>query len=154
MTIFFFCTSNLKPLLLQACPLLQAIILLGLSYSNKAQPEASLNFDRRMKQLKTGYATVLAIWAGLNLVTGGILMFIATEDQLSYFSAMNSSWGVVNLGVAWFLYSHHNEVFNQSQTILQQMDHQRHAEKMILFSIGLNLAFIASGFALQLLGHT
>ncbi|WP_146896111.1 DUF6992 family protein [Adhaeribacter aerolatus] len=107
-----------------------------------------------MKELKTRHAVVLAIWAVFILIFGGISMVITTDEQLSSFHAMNSSWGLVNLGVAWFLYAHHNEVFEQPQTLLQQMDHQRHIEKMVLFSIGLDLAFIASGFALQRLGHT
>jgi len=76
-------------------------------------------------------------------------MCTAAEVQLAYFHAMNLCWGLVNLGVAWFLYAHHNKVFEQPQTLLQQMDRQRHAEKAILFNIGVDIAFIASGFALQ-----
>ncbi|CAN5920976.1 hypothetical protein BH24BAC1_BH24BAC1_20380 [soil metagenome] len=79
--------------------------------------------------------------------------FTSADEQLSYFHAMNASWGLVNLGVARFIYAHHNEVFDQPQTLLQQMNHQRHAEKIILFNIGLDLAFVASGFALQQFGQ-
>jgi multidrug transporter EmrE-like cation transporter len=106
-----------------------------------------------MKKLKISHAAVLAIWAGLNVVIGGTLMFISADEQLLYFYIMNVCWGLVNLGIAWFIYAHHNEVFNQPQTLLQQMNHQRHAEKAILFNIGLDMAFIASGFALQQHGY-
>jgi hypothetical protein len=118
------------------------LFLMSLTFSNQLQTHASLRFEKQMKQLKTRHAIVLAAWAVLNLIFGGILMVITTDEQLSFFHAMNGSWGLVNLGVAWFLYAHHNEVFEQPQTLLQQMDHQRHIEKMVLFSIGLDLAFI------------
>jgi uncharacterized membrane protein len=104
-------------------------------------------FDHSMEKLKKAQAKVLAVWAAINLLSGGVLTFI-TEGQLSYFHAMNASWGIINTGVAAFLYYHHNHVFDHAQTLLQQMDHQRHAEKMILFNIGLDITFMVAGIAL------
>ncbi|MEQ9442989.1 MAG: hypothetical protein RIG62_28385 [Cyclobacteriaceae bacterium] len=120
---------------------------LTLSYSPSQQQSISVTFDSRMKHLKTMHAKVLAIWAGTNMAGSGVLIF-STEASYFYFHAMNISWGLVNVGVAAFIYYHHNNVFRRPQSLLQQMDHQRHAEKMILFNIGLDHAFVATGMAL------
>jgi len=111
------------------------------------QSDTSVAFDRRMKQLKTAQGKVLAAWAGVNLITGSVLIFV-TEQWLYYFHAMNASWGLVNAGVAAFIYFHHNQVFNRPQTQLEQMSRQRHAENMLFLNIGLDIAFVVSGMAL------
>lgn len=128
-------------------PYLLTIGLFALCYPTQAQQDRMQAFDNRMKQLKKGHARVLLAWAGMNIITGGIFTFIV-EETLFYFHAMNTCWGIVNTGVAAFIFYHHNHVFKQPQTLLQQMDHQRHAEKMILFNIGLDITFIAVGLAL------
>jgi hypothetical protein len=110
------------------------------------------DFDRRMNNLKTIQALNLALWAALNILIGGIFIFIS-ESHHFYFHAMNISWNIVNTGVAAFLYFHHNGVFNKPLHILKQMDYQRHVEKIIMFNFGLDLAFIATGFALYYYGH-
>lgn len=107
-----------------------------------------LSFDQRIKVLKTAQAIFLAIWAGLNLLSGLLLIFTTTDHHFYFhFHAMNASWGLVNLIVAAFLYYHHNSIFNQPLTLLQQMDLQRHAEKMIMLNIGLDIAFVTAGWA-------
>jgi hypothetical protein len=113
----------------------------------QAQTDACLAFDQRMKQLKTAQGKVLAAWAGVNLVSGSVLIF-TTEQWYYYFHAMNGSWGLVNAGVATFIYFHHNQVFSRPQTLLEQMSRQRHAENMLFLNIGLDIAFVVSGIAL------
>ncbi|MEM8965126.1 MAG: hypothetical protein AAGE93_01830 [Bacteroidota bacterium] len=119
----------------------------ALATSIQAQQNISLTFDQRLKQLKTAQGKILALWAGINLMTGGILSFTA-EHWFFYFHAMNASWGLVNLGVAAFIYFHHNDIFNQPQTMLEQLSRQRHAENMLFLNIGLDVAFVVSGIAL------
>ncbi len=113
----------------------------------QSQMNTALAFDQRMKQLKTSQGKALAIWAGINLITGSVLIFM-TEQWFYYFHAMNASWGLVNAGVAAYVYFHHNRVFNQPQTLLEQVSRQRHAENMLFLNIGLDVAFVVSGIAL------
>lgn len=109
------------------------------------------DFDTRIRELKSSHALTLAAWAILNIITGAILV-ILTDDILYYFSLMNLCWGIINALFAIFIYFHHNNDLLKPQTLLQQMDNQRHAEKVILFNFGLDLAFIACGAALFAFG--
>lgn len=108
-------------------------------------------FDLRMKGLKKAHGGVLGVWAFLNLVVGLFSIFTTSDLFFNlHFHAMNASWGLVNIGVAAFIYLHHNSVFDHPQTLLQQMDHQRHAEKMTMLNMGLDLAFITTGLTFYL----
>lgn len=121
--------------------------LLTPAHSVRNRSDAHFTFDRRMRQLKTAQGKVLAVWAAVNLVAGGMLIF-TTEYWVFYFHAMNISWGTINAGVAAFIYFHYNHVFNHPQTLLDQVNRQRHAETMLFLNIGLDIAFIVSGLAL------
>jgi hypothetical protein len=123
-----------------------------LSRSISSYKNCSLSFDHRLKQLKFTHARILAAWAILNILSACIIPFFSYGKN-SYILAMNASWGIINLGIAAFIYYHHNSIFDQPQTVLQQMDHQRHVESIIPFNIGLDLAFVATGFALFNYGH-
>lgn len=143
----FFCTSGVMAFIIHYGPYLLSMGLLGLSYTAQARQDHMQTFDKRMKQLKMAHGSVLAIWAGLNILSGGMMAFFP-DGTIHYFFAMNASWGIINIGVAAFLYYHHNHVFEHAQALLQQMDHQRHAEKMILFNIALDITFVVAGIAL------
>jgi len=123
-----------------------------LFYPNPVKKDISKEFLRRMKILKTAQSMNLAFWAGLNILTGSIFIF-QTEAHLFYFFAMNISWNVVNTFVAVFLYAHHNHVFDQPISLINQMDYQKHIEKAIVFNLGLDMAFIATGFAMYYYGN-
>ena len=100
-----------------------------------------------MNSLKKAHAWALGCWAVLNLVTGGVFWFVAS-GKMAYFQLMNGCWGLVNAGVALFLFFHHHREMAQSKPLLRQMDIQRHAEKAILFNVGLDTAFVFAGVAL------
>lgn len=110
------------------------------------------DFDARIKKLKSSQAIVLALWAALNIVLGGLFSLFSL-NLYYYFHLMNFTWGIVNAFVAAFVYLHHNKDLTPPQPLLKQMDHQRHAEKIILFNIGLDVAFMVSGIALYLNGN-
>ena len=114
--------------------------------------EISKTFIKKIKFFKTAQAVNLAIWAGLNILVGIIFIFRA-EAHCFYFFVMNISWNLVNTGMAIFLYMHHNDVFERPISILNQMEYQRHIEKAIVFNLGLDLAFVATGFAMYYYGN-
>lgn len=104
-------------------------------------------YEQRLCYLKTMQGKVLASWALLNLFSG-LLMSFFTERILFYFHLMNLSWGIVNMGVALFIFYHHNHIFNKPQTNQEKWHHQIHAEKMMLLNVGLDIAFLMIGLAL------
>lgn len=114
--------------------------------------DISKTFIRKIKIFKTAQAVNLAIWAGLNILVGIIFIFQA-EAHRFYFFSMNISWNIVNAGMAIFLYMHHNDVFERPISLLNQMEYQRHIEKAIAFNLGLDLAFVATGFAMYYYGN-
>lgn len=105
------------------------------------------SFELKMERLKKAQGRVIAIWASFNIVAGGILAYTSEIEQ-SYFHLMNTCWGIINASLAAFLYFHHNEIFEVPQSILKQLNHQRHAENMLMFNIGLDIAFMALGVAI------
>jgi hypothetical protein len=100
-----------------------------------------------MNLLKKAHAWGLGGWAILNMGTGGILAFVS-QEKWTYFHLMNGCWGLVNAGVALFLYFHHHTEMALAKPLLRQMDIQRHAEKAILFNAGLDIAFVFAGVTL------
>ncbi len=115
-------------------------------------------FEREILRLKRGHGRVLSIWALINLVVGiGICSYLGgyTEGGTHfYFWSMNASWGLVNLLVGLYIIYHHHYKLLNPLTLLQQMDYQRHAEKMIFLNIGLDLFFMGIGAAMFMYGHT
>ncbi len=104
-----------------------------------------------MKTLKTAHSVTLAFWAGLNILVSSVFLF-HTEALHFYFFTMNISWNVVNAFVAVFLYAHHNDVFDRPISNLHQMEYQKHIEKAMVFNIGLDMTYIATGFAMYYYG--
>ncbi|WPP49975.1 DUF6992 family protein [Catalinimonas niigatensis] len=139
--------AGFKTIVCEQMPYLLTTGVFNPSSPKQTQQYNMQAFDHRIKQLKMAHARVLLAWAGVNTITSCILIFM-TEAALFYFYAMNVCWGIVNTVVAAFIFYHHNHVFKKPLTLLQQMDYQRHAEKMILFNIGLDIAFVAVGSAL------
>lgn len=113
-----------------------------------AQQDSLRIFDARMSRIKKTHGWLLASWATLNVLVGGILAF-TTKGEPAYVELMNMSWGVVNGGMAAFIYFHHQKEVEQPKTWLRQMDIQRHVEKAFLLNIGLDVAFIVGGVALH-----
>jgi hypothetical protein len=122
---------------------------LPFSSSSLGPSEALLRFDQRMLQLSRLHATVLGLWAFLNVVAGGIRTF-TTPGEVGplAFHTMNLSWGFINGGIAAFVYLHTKKSAAQPKMLLRRLNLQRHVEKVLLFNVGLDLAFIAAGIAL------
>jgi multidrug transporter EmrE-like cation transporter len=119
------------------------------SSSHVGVSDASLRFDQQMLQLSRLHATVLGFWASLNVVTGGILTFMHPGEVGSLaFHTMNLSWGFINGGIAAFVYFHTKKSAARPKMLLRRLNLQRHVEKVLLFNVGLDLAFVIAGIAL------
>ncbi len=115
-------------------------------------------FDKGILRLKQGHGLVLGIWALINLLVGaGVCLYLGgyvDGGAYFYFWSMNASWGFVNLLVGFYIIYHHRQKLADPLTLLQQLDYQWHAEKMIFLNIGLDLFFMGIGAAMLAYGHT
>ena len=64
------------------------------------------------------------------------------------FHTMNLSWGFINGGIAAFAYFQTKKSAAPPKMLLRRFNLQRHVEKALLLSIGLDLAFVTVGIAL------
>jgi hypothetical protein len=92
--------------------------------------------------------TILAAWAGVNIIQGSISATNATGSG-PYFFRMNAYWNVVNLGIATFGLIKLRKTYNKPYSIVQNHLEQQQLEKILLLNSGLDLAYIATGFLLK-----
>ncbi|MBD0255012.1 MAG: hypothetical protein ICV83_04770 [Cytophagales bacterium] len=124
------------------------ILLWLVSWQAFAQTDSLLAFDRRMRRLGRVHAAVLAGWAGLNVATGAVLS-LKSGGEAACFHAMNLSWGVINGSIAGFFYWHIRKSEVPPKALLRRLALQHHVEKVLLLNIGLDVAYVATGFALR-----
>lgn len=90
-------------------------------------------------------------WAGANMLGGGIMMTQSTGQQ-HYFHQMNLFWNVVNLGIGIpGLLGTYKE---KPQDFESVYNYQKRLEKVYLLNAGLDLGYVASGWALNNFGKT
>jgi len=98
--------------------------------------------------LKRVHARVLGSWATWSALTGGLGVCLLA-GQAAAFCLMSLTWGWVNGGIAAYLYYHHRKELRQPLSTFRQVEIQGHAEKIILFNAGLDVAYILGGLALR-----
>lgn len=101
----------------------------------------------RYNQNKTNM-TILAAWAGVNIIQGSISATNATESG-PYFFRMNAYWNLVNLGIASVGLFQLRKELKRSYTLTQNHLAQQKLEKILLLNSGLDLAYIATGLLLK-----
>ena len=106
----------------------------------------SLAADRINKN-KTNM-TILAAWAGINIIQGSIS---ATNAQGSdrYFFRMNSYWNLVNLGIATYGLVMVRKQLQKTISFKDNFREQQKTEKILLLNTGLDAAYIATGLFLK-----
>jgi hypothetical protein len=107
--------------------------------------EDQMSFLEKKTQIEKRSMTTLAGWAGLNIVSGSI-GWATTEDESKYFNQMNVAWNIVNLGISLpsLLRKHPKDLSNDE--IMRQ---QHTIEKVLLLNVGLDVAYVTSGFLLK-----
>jgi hypothetical protein len=126
--------------------LLITIAIIANAVNCFSQDSTFVLFDKqRIKHQKTGM-TILSAWSAANIV-GGLVLRNNTQDDTRYFHEMNILWNGVNLFIAGTgYYNSINEVANQDpfHVLAQQLK----LEKTLLFNIGIDVAYGASGLYL------
>lgn len=125
--------------------ILLAVILISLkSYS---QQQADLNsFNRERNRITRNGMITLAGWSAANLIYSGIATG-QTHGTNLYFHQMNVMWGGINLGLAALGYLGIKN--KDGMTLSQSLKQQSGVEKTYIFNLGLDAAYIASGFYLK-----
>lgn len=109
------------------------------------------DFDERFQIILRKHIAVLGWWSLVN-VLAGIAGMVLAEGLWKYFFMMNAAWGFINAGVTHIFIRHTFFRKFRQGNILQRFEVQRHAEKVLLLNIGLDLAYITTGLYLKALG--
>lgn len=119
---------------------------ISLQKQHQQQLSDSLTADRINKN-KTNL-TILAAWAGVNIIQGSISATNAKGSAKSFFR-MNAYWNVVNLGIAAYGLTMLRKQINRQYSFSQNYVEQQKTEKLLLLNTGLDAAYIATGFYLK-----
>lgn len=121
-------------------------MFLGFTAAAQSTPLQVFN-QQQAVTLKAGML-VLAGWAILNILLGGLKLTKATRSRKYYFQ-MNLYWNIVNLMIAGAaLYS----IFSKDPatvTLLQSLKQHLTYKKILYLNVGLDLAYIAIGAYLK-----
>jgi hypothetical protein len=91
---------------------------------------------------------VLGSWAALNIASGFIIAG-QTQGEAKYFWQMNAYWNLVNGGLAVLGYIGARKAMARKYDLAENEKAQLSIEKLYTFNLGLDLAYIASGFFLR-----
>ncbi len=122
------------------------ILLLCADFAIAQSLEVKNMHDQRIK-FANNSMYILGSWALLNIGSGALLQKNATGSN-KYFHQGNAYWNLVNLGLAGFsLYANSRADFPPNASVLFQNENQ--FQRILLFNAGLDLGYIATGWALN-----
>ena len=103
---------------------------------------------KRRNQLNKTNMTILAGWAGVNIIQSSISSANAKGSDKAFFQ-MNTYWNFVNLAVAGIgLYSV-KKVATKKLSLAQNINKQQQLEKILLVNSGLDVGYVFAGLYLQ-----
>jgi hypothetical protein len=91
---------------------------------------------------------ILGSWAAVNIVSGFIISG-QTQGEAKYFWRMNAYWNLVNGGLAVIGYLGVRKTMAKKFGLSENENAQLSIEKLYAFNLGLDLAYIATGFYLR-----
>lgn len=121
------------------------VSLLVVSPVAAAESDPALFTAERNRTTRIGMS-ILGGWALTNMAVGAPLYFTSTGENRS-FHEMNVMWNVVNSGIAaaGYLGSRAPE---HELTLSEALEAQRSIESALLLNMGLDVAYMAAGWAL------
>jgi hypothetical protein len=111
------------------------------------------NTHEKQVQLTRNGMISLNTWAGVNLIGSGIGWGL-TNGQQKYFHQMNVMWNVVNVGIAIPGLLGTKKLARESVTFSKVAQRQNKLENVYLFNAGLDVGYMATGWALFNFGNT
>ncbi len=108
------------------------------------------DFDERFLVILNKHLALLGWWCFLNFFVGIPLLFYV-DGWAWYFLLMNMTWAGINFGIVLLIFDH---VFRRrflKSNVFQRFEVQRHVERMLLFNIGLDIAYVFAGLWLKTL---
>lgn len=103
---------------------------------------------KRRNQLNKTNMTILAGWAGVNIVQSSISSANATGSDKAFFK-MNTYWNVVNLAIAGVGLYGVKKAANKKLSLMQNVSEQQKLEKILLVNSGLDVGYVFAGLYLQ-----
>lgn len=111
------------------------------------------NTHEKQVQLTRNGMISLNTWAGVNLIGSGIGWGL-TNGQQKYFHQMNVMWNVVNVGIAIPGLLGTKKLARESVSFSKVAQRQNKLENVYLFNAGLDVGYMATGWALFNFGNT
>lgn len=103
---------------------------------------------KRRNQLNKTNMTILAGWAGVNIVQSSISSANATGSDKAFFK-MNTYWNVVNLAIAGVGLYGAKKAANKKLSLMQNVSEQQKLEKILLVNSGLDVGYVFAGLYMQ-----
>lgn len=102
------------------------------------------SWNRERIQIGKSGMAILSGWAIGNLAVGGIGNF-STSSHKKYFHQMNAAWNVVNLSISATAYYRYHQMDSHALSLTKSLREARKMENILLFNMGLDLGYIATG---------
>lgn len=118
----------------------------------RAQPTFNDSIATARNQLIKRSMLTLGSWAVVNIGTG-FAIAPGTQGQTQYFWRMNGYFNLVNLGLAAMGYFNAVKAANKTYSLADNIRQQAAIEKIYLFNMGLDLAYIGVGAYLDERGN-
>ncbi len=110
------------------------------------------DFDERFILILHKHVGVLGWWCFVNAIAGLPVLFIV-KGFWWYFMLMSLSWAAINFAVVLRMYEHTIMGRFTKGNVYKRFEVQRHVEKMLLFNVGLDTAYVFAGLYLHTLSR-
>ena len=112
----------------------------------------SLSMDINRQAIERTAMRTLAVWSG-SQIASGLILASTQEGWKKQFFAFNAAWNLVNGSLAWAGMFRLRSELPASDPVLAL--HRYHkTERVLLLNCGLDMAYIATGFALNNLANS
>ncbi|PWT78782.1 MAG: hypothetical protein C5B59_01070 [Bacteroidetes bacterium] len=129
------------------------LICILLAWHSEAQYRFEDSIAMARNNITKHAMIALASWAVLNISTGFIIAN-QTSGEAKYAWRMNAYWNFVNLGLATLGYFGTLRVMSKKLSFTDNLKAQQTMEKLYIFNMGLDLAYIAGGLYLRERGNS
>jgi hypothetical protein len=126
------------------------ILIIGLSISGCAWSQQSFNDSIAISRNSITEKAMITLgsWAAVNIASGFIIAG-QTQDESKYFWQMNAYWNLINGGLAIMGYINARKAMTRKYDLAENESAQLSMEKLYAINLGLDLAYIATGFYLR-----